>query len=222
MEAIDITSWTPNGIGTRGHHNAGELRGHRGWTLTTVIALILIGTVALYEALERKGSSIIRNWDRLVRPGTSVPMGPRPRPSASVLAAGVASSYLGSDDKGAINPKTGGRLQRSAESGYMADGTAPTAAMRHVPLGSKVRVTNLNNDRSIVVRINDRGPFKKGRVIDLTAKGFDRIADHPGPGLIDRVRVEAMPVGTDTSWPEVRVKEVDCAGMERRGSGANR
>jgi len=43
-----------------------------------------------------------------------------------------------------------------------------TAAHRTLPFGVKVRVTNLQNNRQIVVRINDRGPFKKGRIIDLS------------------------------------------------------
>jgi rare lipoprotein A len=44
-----------------------------------------------------------------------------------------------------------------------------TAAHRTLPFGTKVVVTNLNNGRSVVVRINDRGPFIRGRVIDLSA-----------------------------------------------------
>lgn len=43
-----------------------------------------------------------------------------------------------------------------------------TAAHRSLPLGSKVRVTNQTNGKSLVVRINDRGPFIKGRVLDLS------------------------------------------------------
>lgn len=43
-----------------------------------------------------------------------------------------------------------------------------TAAHRHLPFGTKVKVTNLHNGRSVVVRINDRGPFSRGRVIDLS------------------------------------------------------
>lgn len=44
-----------------------------------------------------------------------------------------------------------------------------TAAHRYLPFGTKVRVTNLNNNRSVTVRINDRGPFVRGRIIDLSA-----------------------------------------------------
>jgi rare lipoprotein A (peptidoglycan hydrolase) len=56
-----------------------------------------------------------------------------------------------------------------------------TAAHRSLPFGTKVRVTNSNNGRSVVVRINDRGPFIGGRVIDLSAAaaqyiGMDGIA----------------------------------------------
>lgn len=46
-----------------------------------------------------------------------------------------------------------------------------TAAHKHLPFGTKVRVTNSRNGRSVVVRINDRGPFVRGRVIDLTPAG---------------------------------------------------
>jgi rare lipoprotein A len=46
-----------------------------------------------------------------------------------------------------------------------------TAAHRSLPFGTKVRVTNRRNGKSVVVRINDRGPFIRGRVIDLTPAG---------------------------------------------------
>ena len=52
---------------------------------------------------------------------------------------------------------------------------AMTAAHRTLPLNSYVRVKNLNNGRTVVVRINDRGPFKSGRIIDLSEKAADAI-----------------------------------------------
>jgi rare lipoprotein A len=56
-----------------------------------------------------------------------------------------------------------------------------TAAHRTLPFGTKVRVTNHRNGRTVTVRINDRGPFIRGRVIDLTpaaarALGFSGLA----------------------------------------------
>ena len=46
--------------------------------------------------------------------------------------------------------------------------SAMTAAHRSLPFGTKVRVTNKRNGKSVVVRINDRGPFIRGRVLDLS------------------------------------------------------
>jgi rare lipoprotein A len=53
-------------------------------------------------------------------------------------------------------------------SGEAAHPAGLTAAHRSLPFGTMVRVTNQRNGRSVVVRINDRGPFTRGRVIDLT------------------------------------------------------
>ena len=52
---------------------------------------------------------------------------------------------------------------------------ALTAAHRSLPFGTRVRVTNVNNGRSVVVRINDRGPFIRGRVIDLSTAAASNI-----------------------------------------------
>lgn len=53
-------------------------------------------------------------------------------------------------------------------SGEAFDPSALTAAHKSLPIGSKVRVTNRRNDRSVIVRINDRGPFTPGRCLDLS------------------------------------------------------
>lgn len=69
-----------------------------------------------------------------------------------------------------------------------------TAAHRTLPLGSVVRVTNLENGRSVVVRINDRGPYganhRKGTIIDLS-KGAARRLGFVKDGLV-RVRLEVL------------------------------
>lgn len=59
-------------------------------------------------------------------------------------------------------------LHSRTASGEMMNPSAMTAAHKTLPLGSKVKVTNSKTGRSLVVRINDRGPFIKGRVIDLS------------------------------------------------------
>jgi rare lipoprotein A len=60
---------------------------------------------------------------------------------------------------------------RRTASGERANPGALTAAHRSLPFGTMVRVTNRHNGKSAVVRINDRGPFVRGRVIDLTPAG---------------------------------------------------
>jgi rare lipoprotein A len=50
-----------------------------------------------------------------------------------------------------------------------------TAAHRTLPFGTRVQVTNLKNGRSVIVRINDRGPYIRGRIIDLTPAGAKAI-----------------------------------------------
>jgi rare lipoprotein A len=52
--------------------------------------------------------------------------------------------------------------------GERFDMNALTAAHRTLPMGTRVRVTNLRNGRSVVVRINDRGPYSRGRIIDVS------------------------------------------------------
>ena len=78
--------------------------------------------------------------------------------SSAAMAAsqtGIASVYSG---------------ERTANGEY-AHASALTAAHRTLPFGTKVQVTNMRNGRSVVVRINDRGPFIRGRIIDLTPAG---------------------------------------------------
>jgi rare lipoprotein A len=60
-----------------------------------------------------------------------------------------------------------GEAQKTA-SGERFNKRALTAAHRTLPLGTRVRVTNTRNGRSVIVRINDRGPYSRGRIIDLS------------------------------------------------------
>ena len=80
---------------------------------------------------------------------------------------------------------------RRTASGERLNQFARTAAHRELPFGTQVRVTNVANDESVVVKVNDRGPFIEGRVIDLTRSAFSRIAD-TSVGVID-VRIEVVP-----------------------------
>ena len=82
--------------------------------------------------------------------------------------SGIASVYAYSGERTA--------------SGERASPRGLTAAHRTLPFGTMVRVTNVHNGRSVIVRINDRGPFVRGRIIDLTPAGahllgFDGLAN---------------------------------------------
>ena len=73
---------------------------------------------------------------------------------------------------------------RTTANGETFSQNASTAAHLELPFGTKVKVTNLANNKSVIVRINDRGPYVKGRVIDLSLGMFKKIAD-PKVGVID-------------------------------------
>jgi rare lipoprotein A len=97
-----------------------------------------------------------------------------PQPGAGKpLASGVASYYAS---------QFHGRRTASGERFNMS---AMTAAHRTLPFGSQVRVTNPANGRSVVVRINDRGPFHGGRVIDVSHAAAQRLGlIAPGRGRV--------------------------------------
>jgi len=64
---------------------------------------------------------------------------------------------------------------RRTANGEIFDPNKVTAAHRSLPFNTLVRVTNLENGHSVIVRINDRGPFKRGRIIDLSRAGASRL-----------------------------------------------
>jgi len=79
---------------------------------------------------------------------------------------------------------------RKASNGEIYDMNKMTAAHRTLPFNSMVRVTNLNNGKSTVVRITDRGPFVDNRIIDLSRAAAQEI-ESIGPGVVP-VRIEVL------------------------------
>lgn len=75
-------------------------------------------------------------------------------------SAGVATAQCGKASWYALHSRTA--------SGERMNPKAMTAAHRTLPFGTRVRVTNRRNGKVVIVRINDRGPFVRGRVIDLS------------------------------------------------------
>ena len=86
---------------------------------------------------------------------------------SSTTPAPAAPSKLMQVIRGAASWYGPGFYGRTTASGERLRKGTLTAAHRTLPFGTRVRVTNLNNGRSVIVRINDRGPFRYHRVIDL-------------------------------------------------------
>lgn len=109
---------------------------------------------------------------------TAPPPAPPPPPAPSFSQVGLASWY---------GPHF---IDHKTADGERFDGDGMTAAHRTLPLNTMVRVTNLENGRSVIVRINDRGPYSPRRVIDLSPRAARQL------GMVEqgvlRVRIESL------------------------------
>lgn len=108
-----------------------------------------------------------------------------PKKEPSNVQTGLASWY---------GPNFHGKTTSSREVYNMYD---MTAAHRTLPFGTYVMVTNLDNGRSVKVKINDRGPFVKDRIIDLSYAAA-QVLDAVGPGVVP-VKIEVL---ADESPPQ--------------------
>ncbi|MBI5843042.1 MAG: septal ring lytic transglycosylase RlpA family protein [Deltaproteobacteria bacterium] len=109
----------------------------------------------------------------------------QPIPDARGFAEQGVASWYGPDFHG-----------KPTASGEIYDMFAMTAAHKTLPLGTRVRVTRKDDGRSVLVRINDRGPFVSGRIIDLSkaaATELGLVADGTAPVVMEAV---AAPGGT--------------------------
>lgn len=114
--------------------------------------------------------------------------------SANARAYTLRRAERGAPDSGHVTlaswygPGFNGERTASGEVYHQDD---LTAASRSLPLGTRARVTNLNTGRSVVVRINDRGPFVRGRGIDLSHGAAERIGlNHSGIARVAVTRVD--------------------------------
>jgi rare lipoprotein A len=99
-----------------------------------------------------------------------------------ILGAWLASTAVASAQAGNADTKTvtasyySNRYNgRRTANGQHFSNNALTAAHRSLPFGTKVKLTNTRNNRSVVVRINDRGPFVKGREMSVTRLAAQRL-----------------------------------------------
>jgi len=125
---------------------------------------------------------------------------PQPAPPATSFVQHGKASYYADHFHG-----------RATAAGHVFDQNALTAASKSLPFGTRALVTNLRTGKSVTVEVNDRGPFVRGRIIDLSKRAADEI------GIVDgiaRVKVEARIADQPTA--ELREKIARIA--ERRAA----
>ena len=170
---MDETNPTPDSYFT-------EKRDRRALSRTCLLALLLISLFihgcALYSSAPTHKGGSGQGKPYTIRGKTYYPL----TSGDGFVEEGVASWY-GSDFHG-----------KTTANGERYDMYAMTAAHKILPFNTQVKVTNLANGKSIVVRVNDRGPFVADRIIDLTHTGATRIG-MIGPGTA-KVRVETVGV----------------------------
>ncbi|MEM6794625.1 MAG: septal ring lytic transglycosylase RlpA family protein [Acidobacteriota bacterium] len=130
------------------------------------------------------------------------------RPRVGSVQRGVASWYG--------EPFHG----RATASGAIYDMHLLTAAHRELPLGTVVDVTNLENGREVRVLVNDRGPFAKGRVLDLSYAAAQKIR-MVGPGTA-KVEIVIVELGGGPSGPNMSTRFAVQVGAFREAANARR
>jgi len=138
---------TKTQISFRCYVEAASTRGTKGLLFPVLFLLILQFTPARAAAQDPNHSPAIHTTPAKAQSGLD----------------GIASFY-GQNHQG-----------KKTANGEIFDMNQLTAAHRSLPFGAKIKVTNLSNNRSVIVRINDRGPYIRGRVIDLSQAAAERL-----------------------------------------------
>lgn len=105
------------------------------------------------------------------------PEAPAPRPQRPPAESKAPHGYLGEGLASYYGPGLNGNRTASGERLNMHD---YTAAHRTLPFGTCLRVVNMENGRSVEVRVNDRGPYKEGRIVDVSLAAAKKL------GLVDK------------------------------------
>lgn len=103
---------------------------------------------------------------------------------------GAGDNWIGFTESGLASFYADRHQNRKTASGELFKHGLKTAAHKTLPFGAIVKVTNVKNGRSVMVKINDRGPFVKGRVIDLSKSAFNDIGN-TSTGLLE-VRIKVI------------------------------
>jgi rare lipoprotein A len=106
-----------------------------------------------------------------------------------IIAAVANGSPLSSPQEGLASVYAKRFDGKNTASGERFDSRALTGAHPTLPLGTQIRVTNLENGKSVRVRVNDRGPHVRGRIVDLSSSAAAALGFSTG---VARVRVEIL------------------------------
>ena len=108
----------------------------------------------------------------------------------STVPARSDSNWVGYTESGKASYYAAKFQSKKTASGELYDRAKKTAAHNKLPFGKKVKVTNTKNSKSVIVKINDRGPHVKDRIIDLSGSAFSSIANFDD-GVIE-VKIEVV------------------------------
>lgn len=151
--------------------------------ITLFLSIAIIGIVTSQIAVKDKPKGVaqkdsIKN-DKVVQPGVIFN-------DSVIVIKGIFKPYKKDVQASYYANKFNGK--RTA-SGKKFDNTKYTAAHRKLPFGTKLRVTNESNGKSVIVEVTDRGPFSRGREIDLSRKAFMEITSNKNSGST-KVKIE--------------------------------
>ena len=97
-------------------------------------------------------------------------------PACSNVKQKSSENWIGYTETGTASYYAKKHQYKKTASGELYKDNLKTAAHKELPFGSSVKVTNVANGKSVVVTVNDRGPFVRGRIIDLSRSAFSSIA----------------------------------------------
>ena len=143
----------------------------------------------LWMAAMAPALALLAGCSTVTPPPSPVP-GPAPSPPAEGYEEVGVASWYGAQHHG----------KRTA-SGELFDMNQLTAAHRSLPFGTRLRVTNRDNNQSTEVRINDRGPFVKGRILDVSYAAARQLGALGSGTFPVRLRVVALPTTRADATP---------------------
>lgn len=142
-----------------------------------LMAFTVAGLIALTARTEAKPSGLI-NLESYVAP----------RAAESIRGELGLASWYGEECEGNLTA-----------SGEIYDINGLTAAHRRLPLGTRIKVTNLKNKKSLIVRINDRGPFVDNRFLDLSMAAARKLGFMEAGFALVRAEIVSVPKGYNSN-----------------------